>query len=149
MKSTTDDVETAPTTSPHCDIVRVSQLQAANISKPPGEAWNSSPLPIEQCPSSYIGNFNSHCTLGGYRESDKNGLDFLDGLLSMICISCTPYFFPVRWKQGYSPGLSRVISAGSQLLPASCGVPGNFPHTPHCPILIQIGVMILNHHDPL
>uniref|UniRef100_H3AA56 Endonuclease/exonuclease/phosphatase domain-containing protein n=1 Tax=Latimeria chalumnae TaxID=7897 RepID=H3AA56_LATCH len=143
VRSNLADVEKLPSTSDSCDIIRISQFKVANVYKPPVNHG----LLLLYHPAIYAGDFNSHHTTWGYRESDQSGADLANwASLNELHLLHDPKqpatFHPARWNQGYSPDLSWVTSAGDQPLPATCRVLGNFPHSQHRPILIQIGVTI-------
>uniref|UniRef100_H3AFP2 Endonuclease/exonuclease/phosphatase domain-containing protein n=1 Tax=Latimeria chalumnae TaxID=7897 RepID=H3AFP2_LATCH len=139
------DMEPLPSNSDLCDIVRVGHFRVANVYKPPSQPW---PTPNILSKLIYVGDFNSHHTTWGYRESDQNGVDLLDwASLHDLHLIHDPKqrgtFHSARWKQDYSPDLTWTTSTGNHPLQAISSVLKNFPHSQHRPILTKVGVTIL------
>uniref|UniRef100_H2ZRZ0 Endonuclease/exonuclease/phosphatase domain-containing protein n=1 Tax=Latimeria chalumnae TaxID=7897 RepID=H2ZRZ0_LATCH len=128
--------------------VRVSHFRVANVYEPPSQPWPSpSILPKLPHPTIYVGDFSSHLTTWGYRESDQNGVDLLDwASLHDLHLIHDPKqwgtFHSARWKQDYSPDLTWITSIGNHPLQAISSVLKNFPHSQHCLILTIVGVTI-------
>uniref|UniRef100_H3AEF4 Endonuclease/exonuclease/phosphatase domain-containing protein n=1 Tax=Latimeria chalumnae TaxID=7897 RepID=H3AEF4_LATCH len=128
--------------------VRVGHFRVANVYKPPSHPWRTpNILPKLPHPAIYVGDFNSHHTTWGYRESDQNGVDLFDwALLHDLHLIRDPKqrgtFHSARWKQDYSPDLTWITSTGNHPLQAISSVLKNFPHSQHRPILTIVGVTI-------
>lgn len=57
----------------HSIGIRIGNLTIYNVYKPPSERWSNSVLPVQQYPTIYIGDFNSHSTEWGYPNENEDG----------------------------------------------------------------------------
>lgn len=58
--------------------IKISDLTIVNIYKPPNVNWLDSVIPTFDHPCLYIGDFNSHHFLWGYRTNCSNGAKLMD-----------------------------------------------------------------------
>jgi len=51
--------------------IRIGNLIIYNVYKSSSERWSNSVLPVQQCPTIYLGDFNSHRTEWGYPTENE------------------------------------------------------------------------------
>jgi len=78
--------------SPCCDVIRVSRYHIANIDKPPTGLWNNTNLqPVLPHPAVLVGDFNSNHPDWGYQEADLNVESLQEwAWTTTICCCMTP-----------------------------------------------------------
>jgi len=99
-------------------------------------------------PSIYIGDFNSHNTIWGYKENDTQGEEFADcseaeGLELVYDVKQRGTFRSSRWNREYNPDLCIIPTdkSGTSLLTLR-RVLMDFPNSQHRPIVIEVGYQI-------
>uniref|UniRef100_A0A2S2NWX7 Endonuclease/exonuclease/phosphatase domain-containing protein n=1 Tax=Schizaphis graminum TaxID=13262 RepID=A0A2S2NWX7_SCHGA len=56
----------------HTVAIRLDNLIIYNVYKPPSTNWSHYMLPTPQCPTVYVGDFNSHSTNWGYTTENED-----------------------------------------------------------------------------
>ena len=127
--------------------VELSNVVVTSVYKPPPADF-SVPQPISpqhNKPQIIIGDFNSHSTQWGYKETNKDGAaveEWIDNnQLTLIHDSKLPSsFMSARWKRGYNPDLAMVSTNIDGLCKKIVLDP--VPHSQLCPIGIQVSAAI-------
>ena len=92
-------------------------------------------------PTLIIGDFNSHNTIWGYDENDKDGEAVEEwatsnNLTLLHNQKDSPSFMSARWKKGYNPDLVFISAQHSTCFEKIIGEP--IPKSQHSPITINI-----------
>ncbi|XP_039295405.1 uncharacterized protein LOC120353926 [Nilaparvata lugens] len=126
----------------------VEDTSIVNVYKPPPAAWSPEVLPDVPHPAVYIGDFNSHHTMWRYNQSDENG-EALVGWAERSNMSLIfnakdkGTFKSAAWNREYNPDLCFVThNKDNQPLQTSRRVLGNFPHSQHRPVVVELGIRI-------
>lgn len=123
-------------------------IHISNIYKPPNIKLPTPVLHSTSHPSIYIGDFNSHNTIWGYKENDTQGEEFADcseaeGLELVYDVKQRGTFRSSRWNREYNPDLCIIPTdkSGTSLLTLR-RVLMDFPNSQHRPIVIEVGYQI-------
>lgn len=122
----------------------LGKLVVTSVYKPPGVPLNL-PSPPVGIPCATIGDFNSHNTIWGYKETNYDGdqLEMWAGLHGMSLIHDSkqpPSFNSGRWKRGYNPDLVFI----TDFLASSCykKVLNPIPKSQHRPLMLKFKAVI-------
>lgn len=132
----------------HIIVIKIENITIANVYKPPVVNWSADVIPTLPHPSVYIGDFNSHHTMWNYNENDENGDRLVEWVesnnLSLVFNSKDKGTFrSAAWKKDYNPDLC-FVSQNSKCQPLASvrTVLGDFPHSQHRPVLVNVGIQI-------
>lgn len=132
----------------HTVIVRVEDIAIVNVYKPPATEWPDRPLPVQQHPAIYIGDFNSHHQRWKYPVCDDNGTklaDWADDNAIFLTFDAKDKntFKSAAWNTESNPDLCFVsCNRNGTPLSASRTVSGGFPHSQHRPVFLEVGIQI-------
>ncbi|KAL4100995.1 hypothetical protein QTP88_021016 [Uroleucon formosanum] len=125
--------------------VYLPNISVSSIYKRPNSPFIAPSLKSEDSlqhkPNIVIGDFNSHSSSWGYKETNNDGeaVEIWAQGEDMVLIhdsKLPPSFNSGRWKKGYNPDLIFVSDSISQLCTKKMGDP--IPNTQHRPIIYQI-----------
>ena len=127
--------------------VELNSVVVTSVYKPPAVNFNF-PYSVPQVhnkPQIINGDFNSHSTQWGYKETNKDGEAVEERLdtnqLSLIHDTKLPSLFnSARWRRGYNPDLATVTSNISGLCQKIVMDP--IPSSQHQPVGIQVNAAI-------
>ena len=127
--------------------VELSNVVITSVYKPPTVDFkfpNSAPLAHNK-PQIIIGDFNSHSTQWGYKETNKDGESVEEWMdsnqLSLIHDPKLPSsFHSARWRRGYNPDLAIVTSNITGMCQKMVLDP--IPASQHRPVSLSRGVSI-------
>ena len=127
--------------------VELSSVVVTSVYKPPAVNFKFlySVPQVHNKPQIIIGDFNSHSTQWGYKETNKDGEaveEWMDtNQLSLIHDTKLPSSFnSARWRRGYNPDLATVTSNIAGLCQKIVMDP--IPSSQHWPIVIQVNAAI-------
>ena len=133
-------------TAQDVEVLRVDTTQMTLISvyKPPPTPFNwPQNIPMDQTtrPTMIIGDFNSHNTLWGYEQNDKDGEAVEEWATSKSLALLhnqkdNPSFMSGRWRKGYNPDLVFISSQHSMCFEKTIGEP--IPRSQHRPLIINL-----------
>lgn len=138
----------------HSIGISVGNLTIYNVYKPPSERWHNSVLPVNQNPTIYIGDFNSHSTEWGYLSENEDGATLsrwaaLQRLHLVYDAKQGGTFESGRWGTTTSPDLCFVTrDKDDQPLRVSRQILPKFPKSQHKPVVIDIGVNFPRINNP-
>jgi hypothetical protein len=116
----------------HSIGIRIGNLITYNVYKPPSEMWSNSVLPVQQYPTIYIGDFNSHSTEWGYPNENEDwgkltSWAAVNRLLLVYDAKQVGTFESGRWGTTTSPDLCFVsIDKNHQPIRVSRAILQNF-----------------------
>ena len=138
-RSTEDDIEIL--------TIEMSSVVVTSIYKPPPQAFafHQRVPHTHTKPQIIIGDYNSHSTQWGYRETDEDGEAvemWMDtNQLSLIHDAKLPHSFQsARWKRGYNPDLAVVTNNIAGMCQKFVMEP--IPQSQHRPIGIKVEAVI-------
>ena len=127
--------------------IELSSVVVTSVYKPPAADYKfpHSALHVQKKPHIIIGDFNSHSTQWGYKETNKDGEaveEWMDiNQLSLIHDPKLPSsFHSARWRRGYNPDLAIVTSNIAGLCQKIMMDP--IPSSQHRPIGIQVNAAV-------
>ena len=129
-------------------VTKVCDIHIINIYKPPNVPWPENFTAHYQHPAVFIGDFNCHHQLWGYKDNNRDGISLvhwmeLNNLHLVFDAKDRKTFNSARWRQGYTPDLCFTTTNNDfEPLPSSRMVLNDFPHSQHRPVLISIGIEI-------
>lgn len=138
----------------HSIGIRIGNLTIYNAYKPPSERWSNSVLPVQQYPTIYIGDFNSHSTEWGYPNENEDG----GKLTSWAAVNRLHLVYDAkqggtfesgRWGTTTSPDLCFVsIDKNDQPIRVSRAILQKFPKSQHKPVVIDTGISLPRINKP-
>lgn len=131
-----------------CIVTKVSDLTVTNVYKPPTATWRDDTLPKVHHPTIAVGDFNSHHTQWGYRQTNQNGemvSQWLEQQNLFLCFDAKERrtFRSARWNTKTNPDLCLVTKNDRGMpLHVTRKVLSDFPHSQHRLVLITAGIKI-------
>jgi Endonuclease-reverse transcriptase len=134
----------------HVLAIRVARparptLTVVNVYKPPHSKWPENIMKVFPNPVVYVGDFNSHNKLWGYKKTSKNGKQLLEWIMQndlqrIFNVNDKGTFFSAIWKKFYNPDLTIVSKNPEGIIKAKRRILGSFNGSQHRPV-------ILNYYD--
>jgi exonuclease III len=128
--------------------VVVENMSIVNVYKPPSIHWPPEVLQAMPHPAVYIGDFNSHHTLWKYNKNDENGEALTswaekNNMSLVFNAKDRGTFRSAAWNREYNPDLCFVTQNRNNQPPqTSRYVLGEFPHSQHRPVIVEVGIQI-------
>ncbi|KAK3883799.1 hypothetical protein Pcinc_011924 [Petrolisthes cinctipes] len=131
--------------------IELEKMTVTSVYKPPATpfAWPSNQnIRNGMKPHLIIGDFNSHNTIWGYSNNNKDGEEvelwaLNQGLTLLHDAKQKPSFLSARWRRGYNPDLAFVTSRHSNTFEKLVLDP--VPRSQHRPLAIDIRPIIRPH----
>lgn len=132
----------------HRVSIKLNNITVVNVYKPPGIPWPQNVIPVERHPAVYVGDFNSHHEFWRYSKMDDCGLKLMDwcednNLHLVFDAKDKGTFRSAAWGRDSNPDLCFVSSnINGNPLHTTRKVLGDFPHSQHRPVIIELGATI-------